>query len=73
VPVGYVFSDGRFYMPARRNSSKVLNLRADSRACIVIDEEQAEEGVMVQGTVQIPEGRQSKKKTYSPKGSIVTG
>jgi nitroimidazol reductase NimA-like FMN-containing flavoprotein (pyridoxamine 5'-phosphate oxidase superfamily) len=56
VPVGYLYKNGRFYIPANKKSKKVRNLRADSRACIVIDEEK-EEVLMIQGRVEIVEGR----------------
>jgi nitroimidazol reductase NimA-like FMN-containing flavoprotein (pyridoxamine 5'-phosphate oxidase superfamily) len=60
VPVGYLYKNGRFYIPGNKKSKKVMNLRNDPRACIVIDDEQ-ENVLMVQGRVRIVEGRDSLK------------
>jgi nitroimidazol reductase NimA-like FMN-containing flavoprotein (pyridoxamine 5'-phosphate oxidase superfamily) len=57
VPVGYLYKNGQFYIPASKKSKKVRNLRADSRACVVIDDEQ-ESVLMIQGRVRIVEGRE---------------
>ena len=57
VPVGYLYKNGRFYIPANKKSKKVRDLRADSRACIVIDDKQ-ENVLMIQGRVEIVEGRE---------------
>ncbi len=60
VPVGYVYRNGRFYIPANKNSKKVLNLRNNRRACIVIDDEQ-ERVLMLQGPVEIVEDKRFMK------------
>jgi general stress protein 26 len=57
VPVGYLYKNGRFYIPADKNSKKVKNLRNDPRACVVIDDEH-ENVLMIQGRVRIVEGRE---------------
>jgi general stress protein 26 len=57
VPVGYLYKNGRFYIPANKKSKKVRNLRTHSRACIVIDDAQ-ENVLMIQGRVEIVEGRE---------------
>lgn len=38
VPVGYIYSGGRFYIPSSPRTAKVANLRRRPRAAIVIDE-----------------------------------
>ena len=61
VPVGYVYEKELFYIPSSRASRKVSNLRANSRACVVIDDDNEERGIMIQGNVRIVEGRRAAK------------
>lgn len=56
VPVAYVFLDGTFYIPARPDSKKIRNLRANPNATLVIDDEATERGVMVECASTILEG-----------------
>ncbi len=61
VPVGYLYKGGNFYIPANRKSKKVVNIRRNSFACIVIDDEPPERGLMLQGRVVILEGERFRK------------
>jgi nitroimidazol reductase NimA-like FMN-containing flavoprotein (pyridoxamine 5'-phosphate oxidase superfamily) len=60
VPVGYVFLDGTFYVPASPKSRKIRNLRMNSKATPVIDDETTECGVMIECTSTILEGIDAK-------------
>lgn len=54
VPVGYLYGRGMFYIPSARTAKKISNLRANGRACIVIDDENSKErGIMIQGQARI--------------------
>ncbi len=46
VPVSYLYDRGLFYIPANKNSAKVLNIRELPKATILIDDDEAEAGVM---------------------------
>lgn len=56
VPVGYLYRKGQFYIPVNKSSKKVSNIRANHRACIVIDDEK-ERVLMIQGHVEIIEDK----------------
>jgi nitroimidazol reductase NimA-like FMN-containing flavoprotein (pyridoxamine 5'-phosphate oxidase superfamily) len=60
VPVGYLYRKGQFYIPVNKSSKKVSNLRANHRACIVIDDEK-QNVLMVQGHVEIIEDKRFTK------------
>jgi nitroimidazol reductase NimA-like FMN-containing flavoprotein (pyridoxamine 5'-phosphate oxidase superfamily) len=51
VPVGYVYSIGKFYIPVSKRSKKARNLKANPRASIVIEDE-TERVMMIQGKVE---------------------
>ncbi len=53
VPVGYLFFRGAFYVPTNQSAVKMDNTRRDSRATIVIDDEEMERGVMLECKVDV--------------------
>ncbi len=56
VPVGYIYSRGRFYVPSDPRSRKVSNLKSSPRATIVIDDGRAS-GVMLECSARLLAGR----------------
>ena len=60
VPIGYVFLDDWFYVPAQSYSRKIRNLQRESKATIVIDDEETEHGIMIECNSTILEGRDAK-------------
>lgn len=68
VPVSYVYSRGRFYLPVTNNSRKAKNARRDNRTSVVIDDEKTESGLMIRCYASVVEGqRLSKLKTWMRK------
>ncbi len=56
VPVSYVYRSGLFHIPANKKSRKVLNLQANPRSCIVIDDEE-ENVLMIQCHTDVVKGK----------------
>lgn len=52
VPVGYVFSEGSFYIPSSKNTKKVSNIEKNPEVCISIDDNK-EAGMMITGKAEI--------------------
>ncbi|MBI5355073.1 MAG: pyridoxamine 5'-phosphate oxidase family protein [Candidatus Aenigmarchaeota archaeon] len=52
VPVGYVFSDGSFYIPTAKKTKKVKDIEKNPEVCIVIDDDKAA-GIMIKGKAEI--------------------
>ena len=60
VPVGYIFQDGAFHVPANRGSRKVKNLERNPRCTLLIDEgEEEESGIMIECNSTIFSGREA--------------
>jgi nitroimidazol reductase NimA-like FMN-containing flavoprotein (pyridoxamine 5'-phosphate oxidase superfamily) len=60
VPVGYVYRNGFFYIPTNKKSKKARNLRVNTRASIVIDDEN-ERVLLIQGRAEVVVGERFRK------------
>lgn len=56
IPVGYVYLDGKLYVPSSASTKKVRNLIKNAKATIVIDDELKEHGVMIECDPKILKG-----------------
>lgn len=52
VPVGYVFSDGSFYIPTAKKTKKTRDIEKNPEVCIVIDDDR-DAGIMITGKAEI--------------------
>lgn len=59
VPVGYQYSGGLIYIATNSASTKVENLRANPRCCVLVDKERktGAKGVMLRGTAKVHSGQ----------------
>lgn len=48
VPVGYVYQNGKFYVPSAPNTKKLRNLERNGRATLLVDDEDSQHGLMIE-------------------------
>ncbi|PSN83798.1 hypothetical protein B9Q11_01010 [Candidatus Marsarchaeota G2 archaeon ECH_B_SAG-F08] len=59
VPVSYLYINRKFYVPSHKRAKKVKNLKRNSKATIVIDDEQTEVGLMIECDARILEDNEA--------------
>jgi len=59
VPVGFIYVQGKLYIPSDRRAEKIRNLARNNKATLLVDDELVEHGLMLECRSKIIQGRRA--------------